>query len=105
MKSAAASDSGSGSGSHRSRFGSGSTSSNGVDRRRPLSILVKGGCFAEGRIRYTQVRRLTARGWVKAVPLICSAYRPSGACCGELRPSGRAPSTASVANSLPNPLA
>jgi hypothetical protein len=34
----------------------------------------------------------------------CSAYKPSGACCGELRPRGKAPRTASVANSFPKPV-
>ena len=104
MKSRGWSSAGSGSGFQRSRFGSGSISSNGVDFRVPLGILRKAGCFALGRIRYTQVLLLTALGWVNAVPLSCSAYRPRGACCGELRCRGRAPSTASVANSLPNPL-
>jgi hypothetical protein len=61
-------------------------------------------CSAAGRIRYSQLRRLLWRGAVKAVPLICSAYRPYGARCGELRPTGSAPGSASVANSLPNPL-
>jgi hypothetical protein len=60
-------------GSQRCRLGSGSTSLNGALRSRPLPILRNGGCEADGRIRYTQVRRFTARGWVKAVPLICSA--------------------------------
>ena len=68
-----------GRGSQRSRFGSGSISSNGVPRRVPLPIRENRGCAADGMIRYTQVRRFTARGWVNAVPLICSAYRPSGA--------------------------
>ena len=62
-----------------------------------------GPCIAAGRIRYSQLRRLLCRGAVKAVPLTCSAYRPYGAFCGELRPTGRAPGNASVANSLPKP--
>ena len=94
---------GSGSGSQRSRLGSGSISSNGAPRSDPLPIRSKRGCAADGMIRYTQVRRLTARGWVNAVPLSCSAYRPSGARCGELRPAGRAPGTASLTNSFPKP--
>ena len=92
-----------GSGFQRSRFGSGSISSNGVPRSVPLPIRANLGCAADGMIRYTQVRRLTARGWVNAVPLSCSVYRPSGARCGELRPAGSAPGTASLANSFPNP--
>ena len=64
---------GSGSGFQRSRFGSGSISSNGPARSDPLPIRAKGGCAADGMIRYTQVRRLTARGWVNAAPLNCSA--------------------------------
>src|SRR5258708_31111691 len=43
------------------------------------------------------------RGAVNGVPLSCSAYRPSGARWGEFCPSGRAPATASVANSFPKP--
>ena len=82
----------------------GSSSSNGVPFRCPLSILRNAGCFALGSTRYTQDRRFTPRGWVNAVPLSCSAYRPRGARCGELRPAGSAPATASVANSFPNPL-
>ena len=97
------SPSGIGRASQRSRFGSGSISSNGVPRRVPLPMRENFGCAADGMIRYTQVRRLTARGWVNAVPLSCSANRPSGARCGELRPAGSAPATASLANSFPNP--
>ena len=97
------SSTGIGSGSQRSRFGSGSISSNGVPRRVPLPMRENRGCAADGMIRYTQVRRFTARGWVNAVPLSCSAYRPSGARCGELRPAGSAPGTASLTNSFPNP--
>ena len=104
MKSCGVSSLGSGSGSQRSRFGFGSSSSNGVPFRFLLSIRENAGCFALGRMRYTHDLRFTPRGWVNAVPLSCSAYRPSGACCGELRPAGSEPLTASVANSLPNPL-
>lgn len=64
---------------------------------------VKAGWAADGRIRYSQERRLWALGSVNAVPLSCSAYRPSGARCGELRPCGSAPGTASEACSLPKP--
>ena len=101
MKSAG--PSGSGSGSQRSRFGSGSISSNGPARSAPLPIRLNLGCAADGIIRYTQVRRLAARGWVNAVPLSCSAYSPSGARCGEFRPAGSAPATASLTNSFPKP--
>ena len=55
-------------------------------------------------MRYSQLRRLLWRGAVKAVPLICSAYSPCATTCGELRPSGKVPGNASVANSLPKPL-
>ena len=61
-------------------------------------------CTAAGRIRYSQLRRLAWRGAVNAVPVNCSAYRPCATCCGELRPTGRAPGSASVANSLPKPV-
>jgi hypothetical protein len=56
-----------------------------------------------GRIRYSQLRRLLPRGAVKAVPVSCSAYRPWATFCGEFCPTGSAPATASVANSLPKP--
>src|SRR5690606_26960877 len=62
-----------------------------------------GPCIAAGRMRYSQLRRLAWRGAVNAVPVSCSAYRPWATFCGELRPAGSAPATASVANSLPNP--
>ena len=55
-------------------------------------------------MRYSQERRLAARGAVKAVPENCSAYNPKGQRCGELRPCGSAPASASLANSLPKPL-
>src|ERR1700690_2069386 len=55
-------------------------------------------------MRYSQERRLAARGAVNAVPENCSAYSPKGQRCGELRPRGSAPARASVANSLPKPL-
>src|SRR5690606_13602804 len=60
-------------------------------------------CIAAGRIRYSQLRRLLPRGAVNALPVSCSAYRPCATFCGELRPTGRVPAIASVANSLPNP--
>ena len=44
------------------------------------------------------------RGAVNAVPDNCSAYRPSGATWGELRPTGSAPAMASVAHSLAKPV-
>ncbi|KAG1080290.1 hypothetical protein G6F35_017632 [Rhizopus arrhizus] len=56
-----------------------------------------------GRIRYSQLRRLLPRGAVNAVPVSCSAYRPWATFCGEFCPTGSAPATASVANSLPKP--
>src|SRR5277367_4360053 len=55
-------------------------------------------------MRYSHERRFACRGAVNAVPEICSAYKPYGQCCGELRPCGSAPGNASVANSLPKPL-
>src|SRR5580693_5425147 len=55
-------------------------------------------------MRYSQERRLAARGAVKAVPENCSAYKPKGQRCGEFCPWGSAPASASVANSLPKPL-
>ena len=63
-----------------------------------------GPCMAAGRIRYSQLRRFCARGAVKAVPDSCSAYSPCATCCGELRPTGRVPASASLANSLPKPV-
>jgi hypothetical protein len=50
------------------------------------------------------VLRFSARGAVNAVPESTSVYRPSGGRCGELRPTGRAPLTASVSKVLPKPL-
>ncbi|CFP61785.1 Uncharacterised protein [Bordetella pertussis] len=35
-----------------------------------------GRCCTPGRMRYSQERRFSARGAVKAVPDSCSAYRP-----------------------------
>lgn len=64
---------GSGSGSQRSRLGSGAASVKGAPRSAPPAIRVNGGCAADGRMRYSQERRLVARGSVKAVPLSCSA--------------------------------
>ncbi|MNV75321.1 hypothetical protein D3C71_1686000 [compost metagenome] len=60
-------------------------------------------CITAGRMRYSQLRRLLPRGAVNAVPVSCSAYRPCATRCGELRPTGKVPGTASVANSLPKP--
>src|SRR6185437_13087549 len=54
-------------------------------------------------MRYVQVRRFKWRGAVNGVPLSCSVYKPSGGCCGAFWPTGSAPGTASVANSLPKP--
>jgi hypothetical protein len=64
---------GAGSGFQRSRFGSGTVSVKGAVRMCPLSTRTKGGCAAEGRMRYSHERRLCARGSVKAEPLSCSA--------------------------------
>ena len=104
MKSTGVLLSGSGSGSQRSWFG-------GVGGMawKSLTMLLfasmaNGGCWLAGRMRYSHERRFCARGAVKAVPDNCSAYRPRGACCGEFCPCGKAPDTASVANSLPKPL-
>ncbi len=72
-------------------------------RTAPLPVRVKAGWAADGRTRYSHERRLCARGSVNAVPLSCSAYRPSGARCGEFRPWGSAPGTASELCSLPKP--
>ncbi len=94
---------GSGSGFQRSRLGSGTDSVKGAVRTAPLSVRVNAGWAADGRMRYSQERRLCARGSVNAVPLSCSAYSPSGARWGEFRPSGRAPGTASELCSLPKP--
>src|ERR1700685_3035228 len=55
-------------------------------------------------MRDNQERRVACRGAVNAVPENCSAYNPKGPRCGELRPAGSAPGSASVANSLPKPL-
>src|SRR5690606_9065780 len=60
-------------------------------------------CIAAGRIRYSQLRRFSLRGAVNAVPLSCSAYSPCATRCGEFRPTGNAPSSASVSNEFPNP--
>ncbi|MNH14986.1 hypothetical protein D3C79_745910 [compost metagenome] len=64
----------------------------------------KRGCSAEGRMRYSQVRRNSLRVMVNAVPESSSAYSPYGAFCGEFCPTGSAPGSASLANSLPKPL-
>ena len=42
-------------------------------------------------------------GATNAVAVICSAYRPNAGRCGELRPCGNAPGTASVETWLPKP--
>jgi hypothetical protein len=97
-----------GSGSQRSWFGGvGGTSAespnSATSRCRPVNGS-NGRCTAAGRIRYSHARRLWPRGAVNAVPDSCSAYSPYGARCGELRPCGSAPGSASVANSFPKPL-
>jgi hypothetical protein len=55
-------------------------------------------------MRYSQAYRLSARGVVNEVPDNTSAYRPIGACCGELRPMGKAPASASLHKALPKPV-
>src|ERR1700679_1876171 len=58
-----------GTGFHLSWVGVAGNSSNGVLRRNRLSIRLNGRLWAaEGRIRYTQVRRFSDRGAVNAVP-------------------------------------
>src|SRR5688572_9110918 len=95
---------GTGRGSQRRRLGGVSTSPNGPERSRPSFSRSYGPCIAEGRSRYSQVLRFSARGAVNAVPESTSVYRPWGGRCGELRPTGSAPSTASVSKVLPKPL-
>src|ERR1700689_3612782 len=94
---------GSAKGSHRSWFGDKGASFAGSSNR-ACTKRWNGRCITEGRILYNQERRLTCRGAVNAVPENCSAYNPYGQRCGELRPGGSAPDSASVANSLPKPL-
>ena len=67
--------SGIGSGLQRSWFGGGATPVKPATTW-PLPISSNGPCMAAGRMRYSQERRLWPRGAVKAVPEICSAYRP-----------------------------
>ena len=93
---------GSGSGSQRSWLGEAAAWLKSLCRR-GCSNGVNSPCIAAGRMRYSQLRRLLPRGAVKAVPVSCSAYSPCATCCGELRPTGKVPGTASVANSLPKP--
>jgi len=63
---------GMGNGSQRSWFGVGGTSPK-CEVNRPSSMRRNGWWTAPGRMRYIQVRRLAARGAVKAVPESCSA--------------------------------
>src|SRR5258708_19776846 len=71
-------------------------------------LLFEGCCadlaFYAGRIRYSQERRFAWRGAVNAVPENCSAYSLYGHLCGEFCPRGKAPGSASVANSFPKPV-
>src|SRR5512135_298214 len=92
-----------GSGFQRSRFGGVSTSSNGPERKSPSLMRLNGACIAEGRRRYIQVEKFSARGAVKAVAERTSVYRACGGRCGEFCPSGSAPGSASLLNRLPNP--
>src|SRR5690606_34493374 len=71
--------------------------------RRGCANGANGPCMAAGRIRYSQLRRFSLRGAVNAVPLNCSAYRPCATRCGELRPTGNVPGSASLSNEFPNP--
>jgi len=71
--------------------------------RRCCAYGANGPCIAAGRMRYSQLRRFSARGAVNAVPLNCSAYNPCATRCGELRPSGSVPGIASLAKWLPKP--
>jgi hypothetical protein len=73
MKSVGAS--GIGSGFQRSWFGVTGACAKRLTMR-PSSMRSNGPCSAAGRMRYSQERRLWLRGAVKAVPEICSAYRP-----------------------------
>jgi hypothetical protein len=93
---------GTGGGSQRSWLGGVGTLSKRLSMR-PLSIIRNGSWTAAGRIRYSHVRRFAPRGAVNAVPESCSAYSPNGQRCGEFCPTGNAPGSASVANSLPKP--
>ena len=93
-----------GSGFQRSRLGGVSTSSNGPERTRPFAMRRYGACIAEGRSLYSQTLWFSARGAVKAVPEMTSAYRPCGVRCGEFCPTGSAPFSASLENVLPKPL-
>jgi hypothetical protein len=61
-----------GSGFQRIWFGDAGTSSNALTIA-PASSGSNGRCIADGRIRYSHERRLSARGAVNAVPLSCSA--------------------------------
>ena len=72
--------------------------------RSPLSIRLNG-CVqrAAGGCDTATSGGWRARGAVNAVPEICSAYSPYGQRCGEFCPTGNAPASASVANSLPKP--
>ncbi|MNS65315.1 hypothetical protein D3C72_984750 [compost metagenome] len=93
-----------GSGFQRSWFGVTGPWPNVLSQPAAPSNASNGLCCAPGRMRYSQERRFSLRGAVKAVPESCSAYRPYGHCCGELRPTGSAPGKASVAQSLPKPV-
>ena len=63
--------------------------------------MIKGTCCTDGLIRYNQLRKLSPRGLVKAVPLSCSAYKPYGGLCGLCCPFGKAPLKASDLKVLP----
>src|SRR5687767_13894577 len=95
---------GTGSESQRSWFGVVGIWSKGDDLKSLLSIGSNGLWRTLGLVRYVHVRSLRSREAVNAVPENCSAYSPNGARCGEFRPTGSAPATASVANSFPKPV-
>src|SRR5687768_8644791 len=90
-------------GRHRIWLGVGGASLNGPVRINPVPIWRNGLWTVDGRIRYVQVARLTARGAVNDVPFNSSTYRPRGACWGAFCVRGSAPATASDANSWPKP--
>src|SRR5574340_444041 len=91
-----------GNGFQRRRSGVAGASLNGPARTRLSEMRTYGPCAAEGRRRYSQVLRFSARGAVNAVPERTSGYNPLGGRRGELR-TGSAPAIASELNELPKP--
>src|SRR5260370_5263820 len=86
--------SGKGRGLQRSRFGDGSASWHGAVRSRPLSIRRNGGCIAEGRIRYSQERRVFAPRAGEGGPHRCPGYRPPAGGLGRVLPRRHTPALA-----------